>query len=334
MKRKCLAIGIILLFLVSSIAISINAAYPNERRGNLDCYPIFTPTPGRNGWCVSPLGVSYRYDPEKVLEIQSWLNQSWVPYDGPFNITQNNGELPYFNWRYRTVESGDEWVYDECLCPYIPDFNPPSLNVTIVKKGFFFWKKYVVTACATDCMSGMDYVDFFLNGQLVGNITGPGPLYVWTLKPVPRGHNLTFTVWAYDVAGNSNGKRIFKPNVYPNGENSLPRENLTVTITFPENGIYWNTTKIAQFSVPLILSGDGFRDGNLIWTPVKYKVEGEVDGYSIWWNGVMEYNGSWTPGCNYSALPMSRFSHGTFKIVVYSTIGDSSAEITIWRLFL
>jgi hypothetical protein len=31
------------------------------------------------------------------------------------------------------------------------------------------------------------------------------------------------------------------------------RENITVTFTYPENGIYWNNHKIMPFSVPLIL---------------------------------------------------------------------------------
>jgi len=178
-----------------------------------DCYPLFKGTPGRHGWFVSPLIVTFIFNPENVTEIQSWLNESWVPYDGPFNITEK-GELPLFKWRYRTIESGSEWIYDQCHCPFKTDFDQPSVNINIQRKGFLFWKKYIVTVDAIDSMSGMDYVEFYLNGELQFNDTVF--LYQWTLKPVPRGQNLTFKVVAYDFAGNSNDDQVLKPNVYSN----------------------------------------------------------------------------------------------------------------------
>ena len=54
------------------------------------------------------------------------------------------------------------------------------------------------------------------------------------------------------------------------------QENITVTFTYPENGIYWNENKIIPYSVPLIVHGNGelvfhgfrfYRD-----TPVDYTV--------------------------------------------------------------
>ena len=203
MKRKCLAVGIILLF----VGITINPITGSVNQSD-DCYPIFKGTPGRNGWYISPLVVTFIYDPINVTEIQSWLNESWVLYDGPFNITEL-GELPLFKWRYHDKRIGSEWINNHCYCPFIPDFDKPSLNINIQRKGFFFWKKYIVTADAYDSMSGIAYVNFYLNGELQFNDTEI--LYQWTFKPVPRRQTLTFKVVAYDCAGNSNDDEIIKP---------------------------------------------------------------------------------------------------------------------------
>ncbi|HUS98984.1 MAG TPA: hypothetical protein VMY59_01530 [Candidatus Thermoplasmatota archaeon] len=205
MKSKCLAVGIILLF----VGITINPITGSVNQSD-DCYPIFKGTPGRNGWYISPLIVTFVYDSINVTDIQSWLNESWIPYDGPFNITEQ-GELPLFKWRYHDKRIGSEWINAQCYCPLIPDFDKPFLTVSIQRKGFFFWKKYIITANAQDNLSGMDYVECYFNGQLLGNISGAGPLYKWTLKPVPRRQTLTFKVVAYDCAGNSNGDEIIKP---------------------------------------------------------------------------------------------------------------------------
>ncbi len=210
-----MAVGIILLFIGISITTSIDATHSIDGKDSDECYPLFKGTPGKNGWFVSPLIVSFIYDPENVTEIQYLLYGMWEPYDGSFNITQT-GELPLFKWRYRTIMSGDEWIYDQTYCPFLPDFNPPSLHINIERKGFFFGKRYIITADARDNLSGMDYVEFYLNGQLRSNVTGPGPLYEWTLRPVPRRQNLIFKVCAYDVAGNSIDYQIFKSNVYSN----------------------------------------------------------------------------------------------------------------------
>jgi len=197
-----------------------------------DCYPVFKGTEGRNGWFISPLSVSFVYDPQYVIEIQYWMNGSWVPYDGPFNITEQ-GELPLFKWRYLTIENGGEWIYDSCYCLFKIDFDPPWVDVKIERKGFFFFKKYIVTAIAMDNVSGMDYVEFYLNGQLQFN--GTEMPFQWILHPVPHVQNLTFKVCAYDVAGNYGDDQAMRPNVY---SNSLPRN----AVWFP--GIFYLIKKL------------------------------------------------------------------------------------------
>jgi hypothetical protein len=120
------------------------------------------------------------------------------------------------------------------------------------------------------------------------------------------------------------------------------RENITVTFTYPENGIYWNNHKIMPFSVPLILFGNGelvfhgfrfYRD-----TPVDYTVESSVGITLIefYVDGVLIGNVT-TPPYEFKGLGlMTRFSHKNLKIIAYgANQGDwGSDEITIYRLFL
>ena len=205
-------LGVILIIVILLPAVG---SLPSGNRDQ-DCYPVFKGTEGQNGWFISPLNVSFVYDPQYVIEIQFWLNESWIPYDGPFNITEK-GELPLFKWRYRTIENGGEWIYDQCICPVKIDFDKPSLCIDIERKGFFF-KEYIVTAIVSDNTSGMDHVEFFLNGQLQFN-DAEMP-FQWTFRPILHEKNLTFKVCAYDVAGNYRDDQEMQSNVY---SKSLPR---------------------------------------------------------------------------------------------------------------
>jgi len=122
-------------------------------------------------------------------------------------------------------------------------------------------------------------------------------------------------------------------------ENPSPLENVTVTFIFPENGIYWDTHKIAPFSNPVILHGNGIVYGHdVIFTLVKFKIEPVegIDSIDFYFNGVLVYTWSGPgPTSNATSIPMTRFSQASLKIVAHTAQGSQgSNEITIWRLFL
>ena len=79
------------------------------------------------------------------------------------------------------------------------------------------------TANAVDDMSGMDYVEFYLNNILQENISGTGPEYTWTIKynPLPRA---IFRATAYDKAGLYNSDEIVDPT--KNTHNSPSNYNI------------------------------------------------------------------------------------------------------------
>jgi hypothetical protein len=120
------------------------------------------------------------------------------------------------------------------------------------------------------------------------------------------------------------------------------RENITVTFTYPENGIYWNDHKIMPFSVPLIVHGNGelvFHDFRFYRdTPVNFTIESSVSITLIefYVDGVLIGNVTEPPYEFEAPYLMTRFSHINLKIIAYGTNQDDwgSDEITIYRLFL
>jgi len=186
------------------------------------CFPDIEGTPGHNGWWVPPIHVSYVHS-ANVTEIETWLNGSWVPYSGPFNITKKGDLSSPFRWRYRTIENGDEWIYGSAQWTFKIDWDKPSVSIIIERRGFLLWKKCVITANASDSMSGVDCVEFYLNGLLQS--TDHFAPYQWILCPVPRGHTLTVDVRAYDMAGNFNDSEKTGSCAYSNAFPENPQFN-------------------------------------------------------------------------------------------------------------
>jgi hypothetical protein len=123
-------------------------------------------------------------------------------------------------------------------------------------------------------------------------------------------------------------------------EYSPLRGNITVTFTYPENGIYWNDRKIMPYSVPLILHGNGdlvhrlfrfYRD-----TPVEYTITGPIFFIEFYLDGALVGNITSEPWEFVAPILITSFSHKNFKIIAYGTNQDDwgSDEITIYRLFL
>lgn len=125
------------------------------------------------------------------------------------------------------------------------------------------------------------------------------------------------------ISGNTNESR----NVEIVNDVERPLQ-LTVTITHPGNGIYYNNQKILPFCVPLVLLGD-------ISMAIEIKPLSEVIMVELYING--ELLGTITePPFEFSngTIPLKPFSGITVKVIVHGTDGiQDSDEITIWRIF-
>ncbi|UCF49522.1 MAG: hypothetical protein JSU91_07175, partial [Thermoplasmatales archaeon] len=84
------------------------------------------------------------------------------------------------------------------------DKTPPKISLSYeVSSGNWIqgWE-FTFTATATDSMSDMDRVEFYLNDVVQETVTGLGPEYSWSLMYWPLPH-AQFYAKAYDKAGNS-----------------------------------------------------------------------------------------------------------------------------------
>ncbi len=105
--------------------------------------------------------------------------------------------------------------------------------------------EFAFTAVATDAMSGMDRVEFYLNNELQETIYGSGPEYQWTLRYNPLPYAI-FRATAYDKAGVYDSDEIIDPktsshsfsksiqifNIFSNPQNHLKNLQLSTSNSY------------------------------------------------------------------------------------------------------
>jgi len=110
-------------------------------------------------------------------------------------------------------------------------------------------------------------------------------------------------------------------------EHSL--SNITVTITYPEDGIYWNNQKILPFFVTLVICGDLGFDVEIETSPYV-----GIDYVEFYLNDVLIFMDDSEPFEFGPYCPNMPFSKIKIGIIAYTTNGDQgSDEIVIWRIF-
>jgi hypothetical protein len=183
--KKLLVVGVILLFLGSSIPILLSKP--------IDQHVHLGGTQGKNGWYVS--GVSVTLDTDGDLKLN---DGAWQTYTGPFWIGSEGRNILYARGWYNGSNWSEEYHLNIDMTPpvCVPDANLLTWNNTIL-----------FSACCVDNTSGIDHVELFADGALVGNYTVSPYQFVWHGK----GWLHTVGVKAYDIAGNNNfvEKQVF-----------------------------------------------------------------------------------------------------------------------------
>lgn len=119
---------------------------------------------------------------------------AWQTYTGGIKLTTDSSHVIKF---YSVDYAGNiEDIKQVTISP--PDHSPPTLHLSVEKIIFNKWR-FIVEAVDSD--SGMDRIEFYVDDQLLGNITGPGPLYVWNWT-CPDSMSHSVQAIAYDQAGN------------------------------------------------------------------------------------------------------------------------------------
>jgi len=204
---------------------------------------------GENGWYVSDVEVTICAEDPEIAP--------GIPGSGVcgFFVLYNGGSGQFIPGNCITIIIGDDgndilieyWAVD-CVdnlesthhsFTIDMDQTVPKIDLTYEVSGnkWLGWE-FIFTATATDIMSGMDYVEFYLNEVLQETIIGPGPEYTWTIRyePLPRA---IFTATAYDKAGLFSSDEIIDPR--------------TNTHSYSKNSQILSKISLSQYSFNLLL---------------------------------------------------------------------------------
>jgi len=173
------------------------------------CPPITTisldpPTPdGDNGWYVSGVNITLNAtdDMSGVKGIYYRIDENeWI---------YNSGDYVLFLIDYDCLEGFIEYYsvdfagnQEETRSIGIDmDQLPPEFNEKYDKQKINDSWLFIFNFSCWDNCSGVDRVEFLLNGVLQDTVTGPGPEYVWQFL-YTGGLKITITMVACDIAGN------------------------------------------------------------------------------------------------------------------------------------
>ena len=221
---KTLALVSIFLFISIIITPIITGSnFVDDTTPPITTHTLDPPTPdGENGWYVSDVEVTltatddisgvnttyYRVDGGE------WLiyNSTFVIYEDGYDILMEyysvdnaNNQEP-INQISFDMDQTKPYIYLKQTINIKPfSYNLTKFDITTV------WT-IIQNATATDEMSGMERVEFYLNERLQETVYGPGPYYVWSFK-YPVGLNMRLPAYAYDNAGNWAWDEIIEPGL-------------------------------------------------------------------------------------------------------------------------
>ena len=191
MLRKYLAVGIILLFVVTGI-IPIEGSLLIEKEQSIQTKNcsygiILNGTMGENGWYVSHVQVILDFPSNRTYYK---IDQgSWQEYTGPFEVTTDG--LHNVSCYYVDNEGHQSDTY---YATFQIDYTAPTITLIAEK---ICHNKYRIYAEVSDATSGVNRVEFFLNDYLI--YTDYEAPYEWIYK----GPSFNPEAIAYDKAGNS-----------------------------------------------------------------------------------------------------------------------------------
>jgi len=213
MKKHLLVVGIIFLF----IGMGFQPAFANDVSISIfdDITPPVTthtldpPEPdGNNGWYVSDVNVTLTAtdDMSGVKEIKYriyWgVTQTIDGDNGTFPITKEDdgNDLTVEYWAIDNA-GNEETPHNEFTIDM--DQTKPKIDIIteLIEGNPFQGWLFRFTTTATDDTSGLERVEFYLNGELQDTIYGSGPEYQWEFRDWG---DMAWEVisYAYDSAGN------------------------------------------------------------------------------------------------------------------------------------
>ena len=187
--NRFLAIGTIALFLlVGTISATEGNSTSNTMGSRDDPTFLMFGTLGDNQWYISDVEIFFDYDPERVLEIQYYLNGKWNEYNDVGIMVSEEGVYS-IQWFWIDIDGKTNYG------PRIEfKIDKSPANIKLTKK--IEAKQIVFNAACSDDMSGVEKVEFYLDDELV-ETDNDGPYsYTW----IGAGRHEVYAI-GYNLAG-------------------------------------------------------------------------------------------------------------------------------------
>jgi len=161
---------VLVFFLIntSSLGLYQDKASSNNRQGPITT--IFGKI-GDNGWYVTTVIITFKYDPKLVMEIQYYLDDSWHVYTGPIQITKDG--IYNIGWFWKDF---DNHIYYELPIIFKINQTPPTIKLTKRSGG---QNKMIFNAATTDEVSKVECVEFYLDDVLQQTVNNSPYKYTW-----------------------------------------------------------------------------------------------------------------------------------------------------------
>ena len=211
--RKVLVVGIIVLFLNVAVIPTIGISNNDDTTPPVTTIILNPEVPtGLNDWYVTPVTVTLvaTDDTSGVNTTYYSINsEPWGIYDEPILLNWDG----FFPIIYFSVDNAGNMEFPK-LATVKVDQTPPFINLTckVVSGNPIQGWVLMFTAVAVDHMSGMEYVDYSINGVYQDTIFGYGPIYQWNMKHWWSSGFYLIRATAYEQSGLSTFSEI-EPNV-------------------------------------------------------------------------------------------------------------------------
>ena len=212
---KTLALNIIFLFILINVApISESSTLKNmssiETNSGISLITLkVVGVTGKDNWYGNDNCFTFTNESNEIAEIYYSVDGNWSLYTGPFNV--RDGGEHVLEW-YAIDKQGNQSEVDGPF-HFKVDKASPIISITyeITGGNMIIGYEITFTATATDDMSGMERVEFYLNNVLQETVFGPGPVYQWIISVlnIPK---MYIRALAFDKAGNWDFDDIEEPS--------------------------------------------------------------------------------------------------------------------------
>jgi len=207
---KFLIIAVFIFLLLDTTSLGLYQD-KSQNKSLQDPFPRIFGQVGENHWYIIAVTILFEYDPEKVKEIQYYLDDSWHIYSDPFVVEPDGVYM--IPWFWMEISGRP---HDGISIEFKIDKTAPTIELNKKTSGK---NKMIFTAIATDEVSKIEGVEFYLDDVLIQTDNETPYEYTWTGE-----EKQTVYAIAYNYAGHfAKSDNVSTPRPFLRNNNIIQR---------------------------------------------------------------------------------------------------------------